>query len=220
MTSSNRTRRSRNRSRTPSRNLTRNATYNESRRNRGRRVLSHPRLTRAIRGFEPTPQRPGESDMAYINRLNDLARPLIGTRSEAPADRFIYEEIDRLRNPVHLENNSNNGHIDPESGNIPAGFKPIRLPRPPDLGACGTNVISGGNFDPERTVLLSDGNCYDYDILIQLYDAAVDAPRGEDGRIQFLSPYTRAPFSAKDRKVVFTLKRMAQPSPSASRSRR
>ena len=131
------------------------------------------------------------------------------------AERFIQSEVSRLRDPINNTNSAEEEDVPTTSAEIPKGFKSVPIPRPPDFKMCGVedektgkmiNSISGGEFDPERTVFLSDGQCYDYDTLIQMYDTAASNPK--KGHIVFVSPFNRKEFNKNVIDVVFTLKKL------------
>jgi len=48
--------------------------------------------------------------------------------------------------------------------------------------------------------MLSDGRCYSYEFIVQLYNTAAR------GRRPFISPFTRQAFSPQDVAIVLTLK--------------
>jgi hypothetical protein len=83
---------------------------------------------------------------------------------------------------------------------IPAGFEPVAIPAP-DMATCGReDHLTGEDYDPARTVMLSDNRCYSYEFIIQLYNTAAR------GRRPFISPFTRQAFTPRDVAIVLTLK--------------
>jgi hypothetical protein len=168
----------------------------------------------SIPGFNYTPQRPREDSMSYIMRLDRMTY-MMPAPHRRRAERFIQSEVNRLRDPINNTNSAEEEEVPTTSAEIPKGFKSVPIPRPPDFKMCGVedektgkmiNSISGGEFDPERTVFLSDGQCYDYDTLIQMYDTAASNPK--KGHIVFVSPFNRQEFNKNDIDVVFTLKKL------------
>ena len=144
--------------------------------------------------------------MEYIWRLDSLANRM-EERHRPAARSFIRSEVSRLIYPIN-------------NAPIPNGFNSITLPKPLDMTICGDeNTLTGGKFDPERTVILSDKQCYDYDFLIQLYDYAASNPKS--GEIEFVSPYNRQKFNENDIAIVFTLKQLKSgPKKSVNKSRK
>jgi len=66
---------------------------------------------------------------------------------------------------------------------------------------CGTeDHLTGEDYDPERTVMLSDGRCYSFGFIVQLYNTSAR------GRRPFISPFTRLPFTPQDLAIVLTIK--------------
>lgn len=83
---------------------------------------------------------------------------------------------------------------------IPAGFVPVAIPAP-NMATCGReDHLTGEDYDPATTVMLSDGRCYSYAFIVQLYNNAAR------GRRPFISPFTRQAFSPQDVAIVLTLK--------------
>jgi hypothetical protein len=128
----------------------------------------------------------------------------------------IQDEVNRRTGFVQVnhpsdEEGANNlpGHrqnvpVVPPAVPIPEGFAPVDLPAP-DMEKCGKeDHLTGEDYDPERTVMLSDGRCYSYAFVVQLYNDAVRRRR------PFISPFTRQPFSPPDVNIVLTIKQRLQ----------
>ncbi len=91
---------------------------------------------------------------------------------------------------------------------------PVPIP-PPDMARCGTeDPLTGEDYDPARTVMLSDGHCYGYDFIVQLYNNSI-----RDGS-SFISPFNRQPFSPQDVAIVRTLKQGARQNAGRRKSRK
>jgi len=87
----------------------------------------------------------------------------------------------------------------PDLPAIPQGFQPSELPNINVDTQCNGETYSPISMDPlenGKTVILSDGKCYSFDDIANLY---------RNSHRRFISPLTREPFTEKDINIARTI---------------